>query len=486
MAPDRELDQIVVRKGKLTSLRRLGIDPFPATCDRSHHIADLLADFRVDEAKTVTIVGRLRTIRLHGGSCFATLEDGSGRLQIYLKRDHVARYAEWTDLLDVGDFLQVHGTTMRTNRGEPTVLVNDVRLLAKTLRPLPEKWHGLSAVEIRYRKRELDLLANPDVRLVFERRSKLIKALRDFLDTRGFLEVETPVLQPIAGGTIATPFVTHHEALKHDFFLRIAPELYLKRLVVGGFERVYEIGKNFRNEGIDHRHNPEFTMAEFYVAFADYQWLMTLTEELIAAVVTAVTGTSTITYGKQAIEFRAPFQRLTFSAALERQTKLSLDASDADLRAYASRQALNLPETADRGKLLDEIFKTHCLPHLIQPTFITDHPLELSPLAKQHPERPTTVQRFQLIVAAMEIVNAYSELNDPEEQRRRFEAAGERRTRGDREAHPFDPDFLAALETGLPPTAGWGLGVDRLTMLLTNSPSIKDVLLFPTLKPTHV
>ncbi len=486
MAPDRELDQIVVRKGKLTSLRQRGIDPFPATCDRSHRIADLLADFLVDEAKTVTIVGRLRTIRLHGGSCFATLEDGSGRLQIYLKRDHVARYAEWTDLLDVGDFLQVRGTTMRTNRGEPTVLVNDVRLLAKALRPLPEKWHGLSDVEIRYRKRELDLLANPDVRLVFERRSKLIKALRDFLDTRGFLEVETPILQPIAGGTIATPFVTHHEALKHDFYLRIAPELYLKRLVVGGFERVYEIGKNFRNEGIDHRHNPEFTEAEFYVAYADYQWLMTLTQELIAAVVAAVTGTSTITYGKQTIEFQAPFQRLTFSSALENQTKLSLDASDADLQAYASRQALNLPKTTDRGKLLDEIFKTRCLPHLIQPTFITDHPLELSPLAKQHPDRPTTVQRFQLIVGGMEIINAYSELNDPEEQRRRFEATSERRTKGDREAHPFDPDFLAALETGLPPTAGWGLGVDRLAMLLTNSSSIKEVLLFPTLKPTHV
>lgn len=484
MPRSKELDQIVVRRDKLRRLRSSGIDPYPARCLRSSTIAELLANFSPGSKKPEHLVGRLRSLRLHGGSCFAHLEDGTGRLQIYLKRDVLGdQYQQWLAALDVGDFIQVTGEPMRTHRGEPTLLVSSLRLLAKSLHPLPEKWHGLSDVEIRYRRRELDLLANPAIRVIFQKRASLIRSLRTFLDDRGFLEVETPVLQPIAGGTIARPFRTHHEALDDTFALRIAPELFLKRLIVGGFERIYEIGRCFRNEGIDHLHNPEFTMAELYVAYADYAWLMEFTEQLVTSIVTAVNGSLNVHATVGDVHFTTPYQRLSYSAAIEKATGLAAGASEEEFRRWALRHQINSPPTAGRGKILDGIFKALVLPTLIQPTFLTDHPLALSPLAKQHPDNAETVERFQLIAGGLELVNAYSELNDPDEQRRRFLITEAERKRGDAEAHPYDPDFLEALETGLPPTAGWGMGIDRMTMLLTHSAAIKDVLLFPTLKP---
>lgn len=487
MTDPNDLDQIRIREKKLAALRTQGIDPYPAAAERSTTIGGLLAAFPAGAVAgaLVSVVGRIRALRLHGGSCFGHLADASGAIQFFLKRDQLGpAYDDWIARLDVGDFLELHGPTMRTNRGEPTVLVQRIRLLAKSLRPLPEKWHGVSAVELRYRRRELDLIANPSVRGIFERRAKLIRALRRFLDDHGFLEVETPILQPVAGGTIARPFVTRHATLKHDFFLRIAPELYLKRLVVGGFERVYEIGRCFRNEGIDHAHNPEFTMAEFYVAYADYRWLMEFTETCLSAIVPAVTGDLVIAYEKKTVDFSPPYPRLRYATAL-RGAGVPTDATLASLRAFMKAKRLDIPAHADRGKLLDECLKTLVLPTLIRPTFLTDHPIALSPLAKQHPEAPETVQRFQLIAAGLELVNAYSELNDPEEQRQRFAQSRERRQQGDVEAHPYDADFLASLETGLPPTAGWGMGIDRLAMVLNDVHTIKEVLLFPTLKPKN-
>lgn len=484
MTDTSDLDQIRIRKKKLAALQKQGIDPYPAAADRSTTIGELLAAFpeAAGAATPVSVVGRIRALRLHGGSCFGHLADGSGAIQFFLKRDQLGQaYDDWIARLDVGDFLALHGPPMRTNRGEPTVLVHRIRLLAKSLRPLPEKWHGVSDVELRYRHRELDLIANPSVRRLFERRATLIRSLRRFLDDHGFLEVETPILQAVAGGTIARPFVTHHEALNQDFSLRIAPELYLKRLVVGGVERVYEIGRCFRNEGIDHTHNPEFTMAEFYVAYADYRWLMDFTEACISTIVPAVAGGLVISYEKKMVDFTPPYPRLRYETAL-RDADVPTDATLADLRAFMKTKHLDVPAKADRGKLLDECLKTLVLPTLIRPTFLTDHPMTLSPLAKQHPEAPETVQRFQLMAAGLELVNAYSELNDPEEQRRRFIQSGERRQRGDVEAHPYDPDFLQSLETGLPPTAGWGMGIDRLAMVLNDVHSIKEVLLFPTLR----
>lgn len=481
---DRELDQSAARRRKLKALRAEGIDPFPIHAERSTTLQHLKRDFP-EAARPVTVVGRLRRLRWHGGSCFADLADETEQLQLLFQRDRLGAtdYDRWLQLLDVGDIIEASGETMRTRRGEPTVTVNRVRLLTKALRPLPEKWHGLSAIEVRYRHRELDLLANPGVKTIFTVRARILKALRQFLDQQRFLEVETPILQSVPSGALAEPFRTHHNALKSDFFLRIAPELFLKRLIVGGFERVYELGRCFRNEGIDHSHNPEFTMLELYVAYADDGWLQQFTEKLIHTVLQEVHGRSTTPWGTgPALNFTPPYARLTFAEAL-RQAGTSLDASIATLRRLAKTKRIGLPAGAGRGKLLDEIVKTCVLPSLVQPTFLTGHPLELSPLAKADPEHPKTARRFQLVVAGYEIVNAYAELNDPDEQQRRFAELAKRRRAGDREAPPSDEDFIAALQTGLPPTAGWGLGVDRLTMLLTNQAALKEVVLFPTLKP---
>lgn len=481
---DTELDQITARRRKLKTLRAQGIDPFPIHTTRTTTTRALKRDFP-SAARPVTVVGRLRRLRWHGGSCFADLADGTDQLQLFFQRDRLgaAEYDRWLELLDVGDIIEAAGETMRTRRGEPTVAVTRLRLLTKALRPLPEKWHGLSDVEIRYRQRELDLLANPGVTATFVTRARILKALRHSLDDQGFLEVETPILQPIPSGALAEPFRTNHRALKADFYLRIAPELYLKRLIVGGFERVYELGRCFRNEGIDHRHNPEFTMLELYAAYADDQWLQQFTEKLLHAVIQAVHGRSTTPWGTdRELDFQPPYACVTYAEALQR-VGLSFETSTTDLRRFAKAKRITLPARSGRGNMIDEIVKTLVLPTFVQPTFLTGHPLELSPLAKADPLKPGTVRRFQLVVAGFELVNAYAELNDPDEQRRRFAELAKRRQAGDREAPPPDDDFITALQIGLPPTAGWGLGVDRLTMLLTNQSAVKEVLLFPTLKP---
>ncbi len=394
-------------------------------------------------------------------------------------------------LLDFGDMVGVEGHLFRTKTNELTIWASRLEFLAKCHLPLPEKWHGLTDIEIRYRQRYLDLIVNPEAREVFQVRSRVLAALREFLDSRGYLEVETPMMQPIAGGAMARPFRTHHNALDVDLFLRIAPELYLKRLVVGGLERVYEINRNFRNEGISTRHNPEFTMLEFYQAYSDYQDLMTMTEEMVAFVAKSAAGTDQIQYDGQTISLRAPFSRVSLrrAAADAASKKLGRQVPESDLRDpakakdLASQLGLGVDSTSGPGKITTTIFETLVEESLVQPTFVFDFPTEVSPLSKQRPDDPETVERFELYIAKVEMANAFSELNDPLEQRRRFEQQLEERAKGDQEAHAMDEDYVRALEYGLPPTAGEGVGVDRLVMLLTDSKSIRDVILFPHMRP---
>jgi lysyl-tRNA synthetase class 2 len=426
------------------------------------------------------------SIRSHGRATFAHIRDGSGRIQIYFVRDQVGPEAyELLRKLDVGDHVGVEGDLFRTRTGELTVRVSAFRLLAKSLRPLPEKWHGLSDVETRFRQRYLDLIVNPRVREIFRTRSRLITEIRRFFDARGFLEVETPMMQPMAGGAMARPFVTYHNALRLTLYLRIAPELYLKRLIVGGFDRVYEINRNFRNEGISTQHNPEFTMLEFYQAYADYRDLMALTEELLPWLAEQVIGAQEMVYQGHRISLAPPWPRLTLEEALVKLAGLDADAlkTDAGLRDVAGRHGLALGSGCSRGRALGVLFDALVEPRLVQPTFVLDFPTELSPLAKAKPEDPAVVQRFELFIGGLEIANAYSELNDPREQRDRFLQQVRGREQGDPEAHALDEDFLRALEYGMPPAAGEGIGIDRLAMLFTDSPSIRDVILFPLLKP---
>ena len=480
------------RAKKLDDLRREGIDPYPSTFPVSHLAGDLLARYgAADEAglaaaEPVTLGGRLVSLRSHGKASFAHLKDQSGRLQIYVRLDRVGQAAyDLFRRLDIGDFLGVSGTLFRTKTGELTVQVDRLALLAKSLRPLPDKWHGLSDVEVRYRQRYVDLIANPPVSELFRRRARVIAEMRRFLDDRGFLEVETPMMQSIPGGAAARPFITHHNALDLDLYLRIAPELYLKRCVVGGLERVYEINRNFRNEGISTQHNPEFTMLEFYQAYADYADLMALTEALIPHVVRTVCGGETVRHQGREIRFTPPWPRLTLEEALVSRAGFRPEelTTEAALRAAAEARALPVKGDWGRAKLLVELFEACVEAQLVQPTFITGFPVELSPLAKARTDDPRTVQRFELYVGGFEVANAYTELNDPREQRRRLEAQARERAAGDEEAHFLDEDFVRALEYGLPPTAGEGIGVDRLVMLLTDSPSIRDVILFPLLRP---
>jgi len=427
------------------------------------------------------------SVRGHGKATFAHLQDGSGRIQIYIVRDTVGPEAyELCKKLDVGDHLGVEGQLFRTNTGEITVRARTFQFLSKALRPLPEKWHGLTDVETRFRQRYLDLIANRQVADAFRKRSLLISEIRRFFDAKGFLEVETPMMQPMAGGAMARPFVTHHNALHLTLYLRIAPELYLKRLVVGGFDRVYEINRNFRNEGISTQHNPEFTMLEFYQAYADYRDLMALTEELLPHLAEAVTGSQELTYQGQRLSFAPPWPRLTLEEALVKLGGLDEGAlkTDDDVRQIAIRHGVTLLPGWGRGKIMGELFDALVERKLIQPTFIIDFPTELSPLAKAKREDPGVVQRFELFAGGMEIANAYSELNDPREQRARFVEQARGREQGDLEAHGLDEDFLRALEYGMPPAAGEGIGIDRLAMLFTDSPSIRDVILFPLLKPS--
>src|SRR5688572_23009037 len=494
-----EDEQIQQRRANLAKLTELGVNSYPHRFDRTTTISDLvrahgdkagpeLEANRID----ATISGRILGIRNFGKANFLVLSDGRSRIQVYIKKDSLSEHDFGLfRLLDFGDFVGVEGHLFRTRTNELTIWASRIEFLAKCHLPLPEKWHGLTDVEIRYRQRYLDLIVNPQAREVFQVRSKVLAAIREFLEARGYLEVETPVMQPIAGGAMARPFRTHHNTLDMDLFLRIAPELYLKRLVVGGVERVYEIARNFRNEGISTRHNPEFTMLEFYQAYSDYQDLMTLTEELIAFVANSAIDKDEVQYEGETISLRAPFARVSLrqAAASAAANKLGQSVSESDLRDHekvsdiAARLGVSVDPKFGPGKITTTLFETLVEESLVQPTFVYDFPTEVSPLSKQRPGDPETVERFELYIGKMEIANAFSELNDPVEQRKRFEQQLEERAKGDQEAHAMDEDYVRALEYGLPPTAGEGVGVDRLVMLLTDSRSIRDVILFPHMRP---
>jgi lysyl-tRNA synthetase class 2 len=497
MAEDNDLYQ--QRLANLDELRRLGVEIYPHTFVRTDTVGALVdahgaragADLEALRPETVT-AGRILAIRSFGKANFLVLTDGVARIQVYIRQDALPEqdFAVFK-LLDVGDFVGVRGRLFRTKTNELTIWASGMTFLSKCLRPLPEKWHGLQDVEIRYRQRYLDLIVNPDARRVFEVRSRVIAGIRRFLDARGFLEVETPMMQPIAGGALARPFVTHHNALDMKLYMRIAPELYLKRLTVGGVERVYEINRNFRNEGISTQHNPEFTMLEFYQAYADYRDLMDLTEALISGVARDAIGADTCTFGGDTVTLSAPYRRVSLrEAAREAASRqLGTEVDGGDLRdraraaALADRLGVAYAPAAGAGKIATAIFETLCESSLVQPTFVYDFPTEVSPLSKQRADDPDTVERFELYIGRFEVANAFSELNDPVEQRRRFEGQLADRQRGDDEAHAMDEDYLRALEYGMPPAGGEGIGIDRLVMLLTGSPSIRDVILFPLMRP---
>ena len=494
----QEDEQIRQRRRNLQAVGELGVPTYPHTFERTHTVSALVEAYdgrpaealETDRVETVT-AGRILAIRSFGKATFLVLSDGLGRIQAYFRQDSVPeRDFQVVKLLDFGDHVGVSGHLFRTRTGELTIWARSLTFLAKCHLPLPEKWHGLQDVELRYRQRYLDLIVNPEVRRVFEVRSRVVAATRRFLDAHGFLEVETPVMQPVAGGAAARPFVTHHNTLDMDLFLRIAPELYLKRLVVGGMERVYELSRNFRNEGVSTQHNPEFTMLEFYWAYVDYQRLMAFTEDLLVTVARDAVGSEEVTFNGHQISFRAPFRRLSLREAVaeEASRRLGELVSAEDLRdaaragAVAARLGLALPAGTGAGKAVTAVFEHLWEDQLVQPTFVYDFPTEVSPLSKQKPGDPETVERFELYIGGFEVANAFSELNDPLEQRRRFEQQIEEKRRGDAEAHAMDEDYIRALEYGLPPTGGEGIGIDRLVMVLTDSPSIRDVILFPHLR----
>ncbi|MDA1306277.1 MAG: lysine--tRNA ligase [Acidobacteria bacterium] len=494
-----EAVQAEQRRAKLNELIALGVSPYPVQFERTHTVSELVATFGetsgpdLEAAQPqIRAAGRILSMRTFGKANFLEISDGLTRLQVYVRADSIPeRDFAIFSRLDLGDHIGVIGRMFRTKTNELTIFAAGLEFLAKCLLPLPEKWHGLTDIETRYRQRYLDLIVNPDSRRVFEVRAKVVAGIRQFLNARGFLEVETPMMQPIAGGALARPFTTHHNALDLPLYLRIAPELYLKRLTVGGFEKVYEINRNFRNEGISTQHNPEFTMLEFYEAYVDYQHLMTMTEEMLVEVARDVTGGAETTFNGTAISFAAPFRRLSLrhAAAEAASERLGRSISEPDLRdrtkAAEVAKALHLEVHASHGagKIATTIFEALWEDQLIQPTFVFDFPTEVSPLSKQKPDDPDTVERFEMYAGGFEVANGFSELNDPVEQRRRFEDQIKGRAAGDAEAHQMDEDYVRALEYGLPPTGGEGIGIDRLVMLLTGSPSIRDVILFPLMRP---
>lgn len=484
-----ELSELLaVRREKLAALKAAGTDPFEVLAyEQTHCSGNITGNFDALEGKTVSIAGRMMSRRVMGKASFAHLLDLAGDVQIYVKRDDLGEdgYAAFKTM-DLGDLIGVKGFVFRTRTGEVSVHALELTLLGKSLRPLPEKFHGLKDPELRYRQRYLDLIVNPGVRDTFVRRSRIISSMRRYLDGQGFLEVETPVLNTIPGGANARPFITHHNTLDLDMYLRIATELPLKQCIVGGLERVYEIGRIFRNEGMDHRHNPEFTTLELYQAYTDYRGMMRLTEELIARCAREVLGTDQITYQGEAISLAPPFRRLTMNEAVREYTGADFAActTDEDARALAATLGLTFEDKSiPRGKVVNAVFEALVEDKLRQPTFILDYPVEVSPLTKRKPGRPDVTERFELFICGCEYANAYSELNDPLDQRERFLQQLREREKGDDEAMMIDEDFLLALEYGMPPTGGVGVGVDRLVMLLTDSASIRDVLLFPTMKP---
>lgn len=475
-----------VRRNKMQAFIDKGIEPFGRKYDVTHHAQELLDQFEtLGEETVVRIAGRLMAVRGHGKASFTVVEDLSGKIQAYFRLDNLGeeKYGEFK-LLDIGDIVGVEGTLFRTHRGEITVKVTDFSILAKSLRPLPEKFHGLKDVETRYRQRYLDLIVNPDVRQTFIARTKIIKSIRKYLDDRNFLEVETPVLSPIAGGANARPFITHHNALDIDMYLRIATELYLKRLVVGGLERVYELGRVFRNEGIDIRHNPEFTSIEIYQAYADYNELMDVTEGIVRQAALDACGSTTITYEGTEIDLSS-FRRVTMNDAVLEVTGKDFSKAQTVEEARAMADEVGVPTEGKNtiGEIMYEVFDEKVESTLIQPTFVTQYPTEVSPLAKRNKENPAFTDRFEAFVYGRELANGFSELNDPIDQEQRFIDQQKARENGDDEAHMMDHDYITALEYGLPPTGGLGIGIDRLVMFLTDSPSIRDVLLFPTMKP---
>ena len=495
-----ELNELMKRRREEhDALRNAGINPYPYSFDRTAYSQEILDSFKDDQPpRDVSIAGRIMSLRRMGKASFFHIQDPQGRIQVYLRKDDLGATYDAFRLMDIGDIVGVEGFVFRTKMGEVSVHARSLTLLAKSLRPLPiakEKvdeqgnktvYDPFSDKELRYRQRYVDLVVNPQVKEVFVKRSKVIAAIREVLNARGYLEVETPVLQPQYGGAFARPFVTHHNALDVDLYLRIADELYLKRLIVGGFEGVYEFAKDFRNEGMDRTHNPEFTMLEVYVALKDYVWMMGLVEDMIGRVAQAVNGSLKVQHGSHVIDFTPPWKRMTMFGAIKEYTDVDISGMDEHaLRGAARSLHVELQPAAGAGTIIDEIFSEKVEPHLIQPTFITDYPLSMSPLAKRHRTAEGLVERFEAICNGHELCNAFSELNDPLDQRARFEEQMRNRARGAEEVQPLDEDFLRALEYGMPPTAGLGIGIDRLTMLMTGQDSIRDVIFFPQMKPEN-
>ena len=487
-APELSLNELLrIRREKLTNLQDAGRDPFAITrYDVTHHSAEILAAGDELVGKEVSVAGRMMVKRIMGKASFCKIQDKQGVIQCYVARDDLGEeaYAEFKKM-DIGDIIGVKGFVFRTKTGEITVHTKELTLLTKSLKPLPEKFHGLQDTDVRYRQRYLDLIVNPEVRDTFVKRSQILREIRRFLDERGFMEVETPMLVPNAGGAAARPFETHYNALDVDVKLRISLELYLKRLIVGGLERVYEIGRVFRNEGVDTRHNPEFTLMELYQAYTDYNGMMDLTEDMFRHLAKVVCGSTTITYQGTEIDLGKPFERLTMIDAIKKYSGVDFDTvkTEEEAKALAKTHNIAFEERHSRGDIINLFFETYCEENLIQPVFIMDHPVEISPLTKKKPTDPTKVERFELFIYGREMCNAYSELNDPIDQRARFAAQDALAAAGDAEANHTDEDFLNALEIGMPPTGGIGYGIDRLVMLLTDSAAIRDVLLFPTMKP---
>jgi len=515
---------------KLKAIQKDGINPYPLSTKRTHAIQEALIDFgKLSKSeKEIILCGRIISKREHGGSTFCHIEDGSGKIQVYFKKDRMGEFAYqfFMDNFDIGDFLEARGVLFKTKRGEKTLLTSDSKMLAKSMLPLPEKWHGLQDVEERFRKRYLDLIMNKEIFKKFQTRSKIISELRNFLEKEGFMGVETPILQNLPGGARAKPFKTHSDAFNSDLYLRIAPELYLKRLLVGGFEKIYEIGPCFRNEGVDFAHNPDFTMLELYWAYKDYKALMKFVEKLFENLIKklftpleikgvgkksrdnksltgftpleiarggkerragkSLTGlkSQTIKYEGREINFKTPWQRIEFSSLIHKYTKVKIEDLSRDILAKKAKEfGIEIDKNENKSRIADEIFKKVCLPKISQPTFVIHHPIELSPLAKALDDNPSLAARFQLVVAGWELVNGFSELNDAWEQRKRFEKEEQERTGGDEEAQRFDKNFIEALEYGMPPAAGLGIGIDRLAALLTDSHSLREIILFPTMRP---
>ncbi|HTY13377.1 MAG TPA: lysine--tRNA ligase [Candidatus Omnitrophota bacterium] len=482
-------DLLKIRREKLEEFRKAGLEPYPYRYDRTDTSADIFNKFAElkgeEEGQEVSVAGRVMAKRGHGKAFFMHINDGAGKIQIYAKLDLLGKEKyELFEKLDIGDFIGVKGKVFRTRTGELTVKVSDWTLLSKSLHPLPEKWHGLQDKELRYRERYVDLMVNPETKEVFRKRFKIVSAVRKFLEGRGFLEVETPILHVMQGGAAAKPFESYHDALDMPLFMRIAPELYLKRLLVGGFEKIFEMGRVFRNEGISFKHNPEYTMLEVYEAYADYHDVMRLTEEMVMAALKEVSDGTKLEFRGETIDFALPWRRIPLIQALREYGNVDIEnKSDDEIRKIAKSKGIEGYEEIGIGKIINVLYDKLVEPNLRQPTFIIDYPLETSPLAKKKRDNPRLVERFELIVAGMELANAFSELNDPLDQRERLKKQAELKAAGDQEAESMDEDFLRALEYGMPPAGGLGIGIDRLVMLLTDSPSIRDVLLFPHMRP---